>query len=355
MHSTSPRSGFTLVELLVVIAIIAILIGLLLPAVQKVREAAARTQCQNNLKQLGVACHNYQSAYGTLPPGYVGPGAASDGAGWGGLFSGQCTSVFMYLLPYVEQDAVYSRLTVDKSITDVAGAWWGMNPDFTLAYSQFKVFLCPSAGNQATDPVVGTFVAEEIQLQNDGTGLSIEAGYFGAGASYPFGLTNYLGSSGSRGDGWGGTSNGYDPYYKQFTGLFNNRSSVSLANIPDGTSNTLMIGETLGGWAGGPPLQYGLSWLGFGAGCAKYGLGGPTSDPNNTPNWPQFASNHDMVVNFVFADGSVRSLTRANTLPNGLTPWGGPPAAPQANWLFLQQLSGMGDGATVPAGVLGGN
>ncbi len=349
MRTRPHRAGFTLIELLVVIAIIAILIGLLLPAVQKVREAAARTQCQNNLKQLGLACHDYASAIGCLPPGYVGSRADSDGSNWTGLFSGQGTGLMMYLLPYIEQGAVYSQLKVDKSLTNVGTPWYGLSPDFGLSYSQFKVLVCPSAGELPTSTAFGTFVVAEVQI--NGT-LTIEAAYYGAGSSWPFGLTNYLGVSGSRGDGW--TGSGYDPYYKQFTGLFNNRSQISLANVPDGTSNTLMIGEALGGWSGGQ-FQYGNSWMGFGVGCAKYGLAGPASDPNNPPNWPQFASNHDMVVNFVFADGSVRSLTRANTLPNGATPAGGPPSSPGSNWLFLQQLSGMSDGATVPAGVLGGN
>jgi prepilin-type N-terminal cleavage/methylation domain-containing protein len=104
------RSAFTLIELLVVIAIIAILIGLLLPAVQKVREAAARMQCSNNLKQISLGCHNYESAYGYLPPGGVGP---IKGAGFS--FAAPHNAVHTFLLPYIEQDNLYRSLSTQTN------------------------------------------------------------------------------------------------------------------------------------------------------------------------------------------------------------------------------------------------
>src|SRR5437870_1453632 len=148
MQRRSRRPGFTLIELLVVIAIIAILIGLLVPAVQQVRSAAARSQCANNLKQIGLAAHSYHSTLKSFPPGYHGPspdvpyglpytntGAFQTGAKWVGSL--------VYLLPYLEQDVIYRQM---RTMTDstYTGTYFGSVPDWTMAHSSIPVFLCPS-------------------------------------------------------------------------------------------------------------------------------------------------------------------------------------------------------------------
>src|SRR5438067_1293739 len=128
---TRLRWAFTLIELLVVIAILAVLIGLLLPAVQKVREAANRTQCANNLKQIGLACHAYHAAHQSFPPGFTSASATVDGDGTGPGWGWAA-----YLLPYLEQDNLHRQINFARDIRDPANA---------LARVQtVKGFLCPS-------------------------------------------------------------------------------------------------------------------------------------------------------------------------------------------------------------------
>jgi len=214
------RSGFTLIELLVVIAIIAVLIALLVPAVQKVREAAARTQCVNNLKQIGLSSHNYESTYKCLPPGFRGqqfsvpawgPGAMSPDYfdTWGAL---------ALLTPYLEQTAVYNSINLSLTVYDLN--------TFNLtapaaAQAVVPIFLCPSDSMQSV------------------CGPPSPSAY---GVPGPLASTNYafcLGTGTTTGQtGWLGS-----PYNAD--GVFYAQSKTRMTDILDGTSNTAGASERI--------------------------------------------------------------------------------------------------------------
>jgi prepilin-type N-terminal cleavage/methylation domain-containing protein/prepilin-type processing-associated H-X9-DG protein len=328
------RSAFTLIELLVVIAIIAVLIGLLLPAVQKVREAAARSKCQNNLKQLALAAHNYHAANGALPPGYVATGtgdkltakANPNGAPW--------VSSLALLLPYLEQDALFRKLNVNVNLDKPVGpAWYVNDPSFEAGLAHLNVFECPSdtiySAYDNPDCIVALFSWFYFdKAQNDyfigGFGAPVKV--FTANDIPLPGLTNYLGVAGV--EAFTGTA------FDQFAGVFNANSKVTMDGVTsaDGTSNVLLFGESLGV---GPRAarEWAFAWAGCGALWTNWGL---FNDPPSRAS--AFSSSHTGIVNFAFVDGSVRPL-RADTVAD--TPW-----------LAFQYLAGYRDGRVFDPSVI---
>jgi prepilin-type N-terminal cleavage/methylation domain-containing protein/prepilin-type processing-associated H-X9-DG protein len=217
------RRGFTLIELLVVIAIIAVLIALLLPAVQAAREAARRAQCVNNLKQLGLAAHNYLSSNQVFPMGALYP-SGSNGTGLNGV-KGNGGNGWTYgwtisILPNIEQAALYNAWNFSFSYIDPNGSTTTINT--TVGYSQVSAYLCPSESVKAR-PVA------------------------------PWGCINYMGN-------WGGPGT-----YMTFSGLIIDApwgdtgnapttGAIGIESVTDGTSNTALFSERLIGLAGSPPV-----------------------------------------------------------------------------------------------------
>lgn len=278
------RRGFTLIELLVVIAIIGVLVSLILPAVQQAREAARRSQCKNNLKQIGVALHNYVDAHRVLPPGYVSLFDASGndtGPGWGWA---------AMLLPQLEQSPAYNAINFNVGIEQPA------NQISRLAV--LPMLLCPS-DNPASfwpamspDPVTGAPVSMICNVAS----------------------ANYVGMFGTSEPGVDGE------------GLFFRNSRIRLSDITDGTSQTIAVGERshrLGEatWtgsvtgavlAGDPSDGIGRSRAEDGAGMVLGHIGEGVTPGNPAADANQFYSVHaGGGVHFLFADGHVSFINRS--------------------------------------------
>ena len=326
------RSGFTLIELLVVIAIIAILIGLLLPAVQKIREAANRMKCQNNLKQIALASHNYESANGFFPPGLrTSPTSPTAGSFIGCL--GQ-------LLPYVEQDNVYRMIPTAMLEPGYTGAWWGSislgtdAPGVTAGRTKISIFECPSDANKS-NPAIGIFIGLTI----DSASSTLYGFYnpFPGGNAANAGRCNYVGSAGMFGTG---------QWWQVYGGPFTMNSNTKFADMSDGTSNTFMFGETLGGEETGV-RNFVLSWMGAGSLPTYWGLPNPGQ-------WYTFGSKHTGIVQFAYGDGSVRRIRKgiATVADND---WYLYNPTENTDWRQFQRVAGMADGETPNVTQIGGN
>lgn len=310
------KAAFTLIELLVVIAIIAILIGLLLPAVQKVREAAARMQCSNNLKQIGLALHNYDNSNNNLPPNIT--------TGWGN------PSWPVYLLPFLEQESAYKEW--DFTQVGVFYRLGGSPQKISARQLQVKNYYCPS--------------------QRSPDGMSIDGNKRVFTGAITYDIPGSLGSYASVGGGIQGTifdegllkrgiitfneTISYDMNDPILTTLriIGVTSRTSLSKCPDGLSNTAVIGEkhvqpnsfgisnqTVGipNGGDGPFFSDDYSWqtsrlMGkqvVGAVIDRYLANGPTDSFRPAE---RFGSYHPGICQFVFGDGSVRSVPNSTNI-----------------------------------------
>jgi prepilin-type N-terminal cleavage/methylation domain-containing protein/prepilin-type processing-associated H-X9-DG protein len=330
------RRGFTLIELLVVIAIIAILIGLLLPAVQKVREAAARMKCSNNLKQIGLAIQNYHDVTLRLPPGGmadvapVGLNTNTTGySGWGSAWT-------VFILPYIEQNALDGQLAQRRN----GGSGWDNAPNISAPFISnvvINTYRCPSSPLPLT--AWGGFNGGSNVMANSYVGISGAVN----GLIPGYNETRVQNPDGSAGCCSGGIASAGGT-------LFIGSDRVDLVGIADGTSNTILVSEQndwittqngtrqqwgsgqTHGWSIGhfsvpsPPRVWWGDLRSFQMTTVRYAINQKTGWPNapgncgavgvcdNTPTNVPLNSAHSGGVNVVLADGSVRFLRDSTPL-----------------------------------------
>lgn len=326
MRTAPARRGFTLIELLVVISIIAVLIGLLLPAVQAAREAARRIQCVNNLKQVGLALHNYHDALGAFPMGYAARGKFVDGAtdtapGWGWA---------TMILPQIEQTPIYNAVNFILPVDAAQNS--------TVVLSSLTAYVCPS------DITNGPFAVLDSTTPGAALATMTPSSYV---ASVGNDFTDT--AKGLNNDGLG-------------NGVMFRNSSIRIASITDGTSQTIMVGERAwanakGVWAG--VVANGTTRRGAMNRCPSNGALFYSAaalvqahghllntDTDQDGGLDDFSSLHPGGANFVFADGSVRFI-KTVLRDSGVNSSGGTVYSPTS--LLLQALTTRSGGEVLSA------
>jgi prepilin-type N-terminal cleavage/methylation domain-containing protein len=335
------RRGFTLIELLVVIAIIAVLIALLLPAVQQAREAARRSQCKNNLKQMGLAMHNYHDVYNLFPPGYIAKVPANITSSEKSLWAWGA-----FILPYVDQAPMYNILQVGNVLLETQ-----LTNNLAACQTPLPAFRCPSdvgpALNNYTDAMFPSSVVSNwynAQLQNvAGTTVSIATSNYVMASNPGVSTTPPVNPAASSGPALG-------------VGFQN--SNIGTRDITDGTSNVILIGERAWSHHG---LTYGAATiLGFSAsvcdasGSANVKAAGMNvlglqynsinSTLSNSHDRRGFSSTHVGGAHFVLCDGSVRFISE-----NIQSTPGTAPVAGSVTWIdsLFAKLIARNDGQVV--------
>ena len=319
-HRIKPdRKGFTLVELLVVIAIIGILIGMLLPAVQQVREAARRSQCQNQMRQMALGMLNYESANQHFPAGVEGK-PLGDNVDERDNLRGKGFNWSTIILPFIEQNAMFDQLsTTSKNFTDPTSIDDSVTPEIVYENQILPVFICPSCpmdqnntrrpgmddrGDAGKSNYVGVIGP---RLPHDLNAISNASEYTIDGSNQP------LGSQPEK-------------FNFEFPGILFHNSKIGFGDITDGSSNTFLVGERDGAegqspngtqytrgaaiWCGTFRVQWLNSSLGPTDGRVGYNLNSAyiNSGAGITPSqqtWVPFSSSHSGGANFGRADGSV--------------------------------------------------